>query len=163
MTKFRKQSGDTIIEVLIVLAVVGFALGISYATANRSLLATRQAQETSGAVALLQSQIEALRTMYSSNPGQFTSKQNNYYCVTGNPGSYVISSQINPASGAPNITSDKASYTSSGCVVGAPPYYVYFIYTVDPSGDNATFTANAQWDDVAGQGEDSSTLIYKVN
>ena len=43
----KNQRGDTIIEVLIVLAVLGLAIGITYATANRSILNARQAQESS--------------------------------------------------------------------------------------------------------------------
>ncbi len=33
-----RQRGDTIVEVMIVLAVLGLAIGIAYSTASRSLL-----------------------------------------------------------------------------------------------------------------------------
>ncbi len=64
------QRGDTIVEVMVVLAVLGLAMGISYATANRSLKNTRQAQENSEATALVKAQIEQLRSLASTEqPG----------------------------------------------------------------------------------------------
>lgn len=46
---------------MVVLAILGLAIGISYATANRSLKSTRAAQENAEGAAVLQSQLETLR------------------------------------------------------------------------------------------------------
>ena len=70
-----RQSGDTIVEVLIVLAVLGLAIGISYSTATKSLLATRQAQENTQATQLLQGQIERLYAL-SANASTVPDNQN---------------------------------------------------------------------------------------
>lgn len=75
-----RQRGDTIVEVLIVLAVLGLAMSISYATATRSLLQAREAQENGVATVLLQSQIERLRTLKVSDTTIFTASQPSF-CI----------------------------------------------------------------------------------
>ncbi|MGH7237779.1 MAG: type IV pilus modification PilV family protein, partial [Candidatus Saccharimonadales bacterium] len=57
---FRTQSGDTIVEVLISIAILGTVLAGAYVTSNRSLLAERTAQEHSQALTLAESQVESL-------------------------------------------------------------------------------------------------------
>ncbi len=68
--KARHQSGDTIVEVLIAIAVVGSVLGITYSIMNRNLLTMRDNQERTEAVKLAQGQVEALKTMWSTEPGR---------------------------------------------------------------------------------------------
>src|SRR4051812_23657601 len=58
MLRKLNAAGDTIVEVMVVLAVLGLAISIAYATANRSLLNARQAQKTPRASVLAQSQLE---------------------------------------------------------------------------------------------------------
>src|ERR1700683_2675070 len=63
--------GDTIVEVMVVLAVLGLAIGISYSTANRSLLDTDQAEENSQATEYAQGEVEDIRYLApnsASNP-----------------------------------------------------------------------------------------------
>lgn len=57
---YRKQAGDTIVEVLIAIAVVSLVLGGAYAIASRSLANSRQAQEHGEALQLANAQIELL-------------------------------------------------------------------------------------------------------
>ncbi len=58
----KSQAGDTIVEVLIALTILGLALSIAYATASRSLTAIRLANETSNATAIAKSQVEQIRS-----------------------------------------------------------------------------------------------------
>jgi len=58
----QRQAGDTIVEVLIALTILGLALSIAYATASRSLTAIRLANETSNATAIAKSQVEQIRS-----------------------------------------------------------------------------------------------------
>ena len=58
----RNNKGDTIIEVLIALSVIGLAIGITYSTANKSTTAILAASQTSDATSILKSQIEFLRS-----------------------------------------------------------------------------------------------------
>lgn len=135
------RRGDTIVEVMIVLAVLGLALGISYSTANRSLLDTRGAEENSQATALLQGQIEDLRSLANAQGPSTIFNQGGAFCIS-------------PAGG---IVSGSAcsSYNSS-------------IYNLKVTYQNTgsqpdTFTLVASWPDVEGQGTDTVTLVCRVH
>ncbi len=133
-------AGDTIVEVMMVLAILGLAIGISYATANRGLLATREAQENTKATALLQSQIEQLVHL-APNP----QNDSNYIFRSG---SFCIDSGGNVATSA------------SSCKY----YNLYDVSIVYDSTDpnNPVFKVQATWDDVSGQGQDTATLYHRI-
>ena len=57
-----KQRGDTIVEVMLALTVIGMALGVSYGIANRSLATGQLAQERTEALKLAESQLEILKS-----------------------------------------------------------------------------------------------------
>ncbi len=63
--------GDTIVEVLIAIAVAAFAIGTSYAIANRSLQQAVTARERNEAVNILQNQINALKVRYIYDKDNF--------------------------------------------------------------------------------------------
>ncbi len=97
------QRGDTIIEVMIVLAVLGLAIGIAYSTANRSLLNARQAQENSQATAAAQAQVEQLVSIgcTSGNPEcDITNSANPGYLLLHPPGGgafCIVDGVVKPA------------------------------------------------------------------
>lgn len=140
MQKFIKlrNRGDTIIEVMIVLAVLGLAIGIAYATANRSLLNARQAQENAQATALAQSQVEALRPLADSTTQNIF--QSGPYCISQNP-PYTVQ-------------------TGSNCSRGTIPYTIAITYTSSPTD---TFTVKVNWPGVMGEGDDTVTLVYRLH
>lgn len=148
--KFFNQRGDTIVEVLVVLAVLGMAISIAYATANKSLLAARQAQESSQASVLLQAQVEKLRVLASTTPSLF------------NPGpSYCI----NEAVDGHYMQSSNCSFDSQGvpdCTTTEPCYDVTINYTNSGLAHD-TFTLVAKWDDIGGQGHDTVTTVYRTH
>jgi type II secretory pathway pseudopilin PulG len=165
MLRPLSQIGDTIVEVMIVLAILGSAIGISYATANRSLLNARQAQENSQATEYVQSQVEALRYLA---PNSNTNVNDNIFRP--------------PLPDAPNAVycihdatanNPLAIYPIDPCTFGSIPYTV-LVYNCDqvttnpcdnpniaPNSD--TFVMQATWPDVTGQGNDSVTLVYRVH
>jgi len=61
MLSNNNQKGDTIIEVLIALAILSLAFVISYSTANRALIDAQNSQNHSTALEYLDSQAEALQ------------------------------------------------------------------------------------------------------
>lgn len=61
MSKQTNQKGDTIIEVMLAIAVVGMVLGASYNIANRALMTGRYAQEQTEALKIAESEIEMLK------------------------------------------------------------------------------------------------------
>lgn len=133
------QTGDTIVEVIIVLAVLGFAISTSYATASRSLNSTRQAQENGHATQILQSQLETLRS-YSLLP---VSDPNNIFRL----GDFCVA-----ATGA--------VLTAVGSTCTFDTIYDVKV-TYDPT--FSSFTAVASWDDIGGQGKDTVTLVYRIH
>lgn len=133
------QRGDTIIEVMVALAVLGLALSISYATAHRSLLNIRQAQENSIASSLVQSQVEAVRVLSNAGPPG----SNNLY----NPGaSFCMYNGAYEPLPSPNCTFDS----------------LYQIEITHPNGDKNSFMVTAQWPDVLNEGTDVVTMNYKL-
>jgi prepilin-type N-terminal cleavage/methylation domain-containing protein len=133
------RRGDTIVEVMVVLAVLGLALGIAYSTANRSLLDTRGAEENSQATALLQGQIEDLRSLANSQTQNIFS-QGGPFCIS-------PTDTIATASGCKNINT---------------------FYNIDITYQNTgtqpdTFTLVASWPDVEGQGTDTVTILCRIH
>lgn len=85
----HKTTGDTIVEVLIVIAVVSAILTGAFAVANRSSLSVRDAEEHAEAVQYLQGQTELLRDAASRSGGlnfnlsqPFCLDANNHYLAT---------------------------------------------------------------------------------
>jgi|GEM_PF-1023758 len=150
----RSERGDTIVEVMIVLAVLGMAIGISYATANRSLLNARQAQENSQASELVQSQLEQLRTMTKNNCT--TAPVDTAHCIySGSP----YGSSTSPFCVVSGVV--KNAKTDASCLKAGESGRYRLTITRDNSTD--TFTIVASWDDVEGEGTDTVTLNYKVH
>lgn len=154
--KKLNQFGDTIIEVMLVLAVLGLAMTISYATVNRALLQAREAQENSEASSLVQTQFEKLRTVFPNTdfiggtppvPEPFCIDDTNQvkdasdpFCSSFHPG-YGLSIKIY------YCTSPAAA--SIGACIG---------HTQDD-----TFYISATWDNVQGEGTDEVSSSYRLH
>lgn len=67
----RNQRGDTIVEVLIAIAVIGSVLGTSYAIVNRNAKSYQQINERTEALKLAEGQMESLRTLSHLVSGDF--------------------------------------------------------------------------------------------
>lgn len=63
-----RQQGETIIEVMVCLAVLGLVLGLSFASARRSLRSSQDAQERTVASQLAQSLIEVTKFQATRTP-----------------------------------------------------------------------------------------------
>lgn len=77
----RSRGGDTIVEVLLAIAVTSVVLAGAYVAVDRSLKASRAAQERGEAVKVAETQIERLKYLSFSN---FTADiyQNGPFCIT---------------------------------------------------------------------------------
>ncbi len=82
-TKFIYQAGDTIIEVMLAMALVGMSLGVSYGIANRAISTGRSAQERSEALKLAESQLELIKTVSKEELPTYKNASQNY-CLIGN-------------------------------------------------------------------------------
>ena len=58
----RRQAGDTIVEVMIAIAIVSFVLVAAYVTANKNTLINQDTQERGQALQLATTQLEFLRS-----------------------------------------------------------------------------------------------------
>lgn len=100
--RINSQKGDTIVEVLIAIAVLAFALGMGYATANRSNVAIQSNKERYQAQLVVNKQVEYLRAGVNSGSVNKGSITNAVDCVVISSGSYLRATGTNcndPSSG----------------------------------------------------------------
>lgn len=92
--RYKTICGDTIVEVLIAIAIAAFAIGTSYAIANRSLQQAITARERNEAINLTQNQIAALKIRFKNDKKAFQGTDSYY----DNPsyGFAVKTSTVNP-------------------------------------------------------------------
>ncbi len=145
--KDLRERGDTIVEVLVAIAVVSLVLGGAYVTTNRSLLATRDAEERSVALKLTESQLEQLKGFARDNPEAiFGAGVPNPFCITN--------------------TNTVVSASDEGCTVnpsGAPSTVEpSFTLNVSRAGDGNTFTVVNEWTDVSGDIKDNIRMVYRI-
>jgi type II secretory pathway pseudopilin PulG len=81
--RFRKlqERGDTIVEVLISIAVVSLVLGGAYVTTNTSLRSTRAAQEQGDALKLVEGQLEQIKGYLNDGTRSVTSMPTSDFCM----------------------------------------------------------------------------------
>lgn len=142
------QRGDTIVEVLIAITVIGSVLTGAYATSRRSLNNMRQAQERVEALKVAEEQIERLKVFASTNP---TYSYPSNFCIYFNGATSSNTAQSNPT--ATNVHTN-CQRTPSGSGVA---------YKSNIVRDSSTqvFTVTIIWDGL-GTGVQSLTLPYKV-
>ena len=167
--------GDTIIEVLFAIAIAAFAIGISYATAQRSLQQAITSREHNEALDLLENQIANLQLRFNQTPDQNTfetqfgnSNSQHHFCLDDNSKNAGDTNQWTPYF--------NGSITVNG-PLGSPPYAAA---CVRPSGGGATYyvdietsasTASksptlyhltARWDKIGG-GTNQASLFYHLD
>jgi Tfp pilus assembly protein PilV len=119
MKRFQRlnQRGDTIVEVLISIAVVSLILGGAYVTTNKSLRAERGAQERIDGTKLVESQIESLKSIAVDDPDALFKNAPTNFCVT--PSQQIVAAVAGNntcrfnASGANNNTKQPAYFISA--------------------------------------------------
>src|SRR5487761_1385964 len=85
------QAGDTIVEVLIAMAVISLVLAGAFLTTRNSQTGVLNSQEHAAALKLIESQLEQLRSVASANPpnlGVFTTSK--FCMVQGSQIKWVI-------------------------------------------------------------------------
>lgn len=139
------NSGDTIVEVLICLAIMSAVIGGAYSVASRSLSGIRQAQERAEATKYAETQLERIRYgMYSQVPKQNFPSGGTSFCVTD---TLTISTFSNPT----NLSGYPAN-----CQRGLYRFEVQF----DPAQQNL-FTITVRWDGLTGN-QQQLQLFYRA-
>src|SRR5580692_1837027 len=141
-----RQDGDTIIEVLIAITIVSLVLGGAYVTSNNSLKANRDAQEHGQAVALLQSEIEQLRSLVANSGGS-----------GGQPFSFAGPFCIDNSEQVVAANSALCIMNSDGMPTTSQPEYTV---TINRNGDEFTFTTS--WPSIINAQTDQETMYYRI-
>jgi prepilin-type N-terminal cleavage/methylation domain-containing protein len=142
------QRGDTIIEVLISIAVVSLILGGAFATTRRSQEGVRDSQEHSQALKLVESQLEQLRADATKTGNVFTA--GTPFCMYNN----APVSTVGP-------TGSNCIQNDSGQPSGTQPTYALSV-TRTTSNGGFLFTIQAQWDSVTGNGKAQEQMVYRL-
>lgn len=146
----HRERGDTLVEVLIAIAVVSLILGGAYVTTNRSLQATRSAQERAVALKLAESQIERLKALMSTSSAS---------TVMGIPAgtAFCIGYTTNKPVNLPN---NECDLNTDGTYTGVEPIFHISITRGGTTGND--FVLSENWADVSGRNSDSLQLRYRV-
>ena len=146
-TRTADSRGDTIVEVLISLAILALVLGTAYAVSGTSLRSGTAAGQRSQALGYAQSQIEFIKKAQATNSyiDLYLYTSGNEFCVT-TDGSYLAI----PVNAAPNHPC--LSYDSN-----------FFTVRVQFSDSLKVFTINVSWAGANLSAEQSQlTLYYKL-
>jgi type II secretory pathway pseudopilin PulG len=134
LSAYLGNRGDTIVEVLLAVAIVSAVLGGAYVSTSRSLANARQAQERSEAVKLVEGQLEKLKVAFTANPAGFST--GGAFCLDDTPARVTAGSAI--------------------CTQGR------YVLSVEHTGNN--FTARALWDKFNGNGgtQEEVRIVYRL-
>jgi type II secretory pathway pseudopilin PulG len=143
------QAGDTIVEVLIAIAVMSLVLGGAFVSTHRSLQTTRDTQERGEALKVAQTQLEELKSLVATNaPAVFGSSFASNFCVVTTPSLSIVDS----------TSPGNCAFDSAGNAATVEPIYHMSIKLDAPTN---TFTLQAKWAKV-GIGTDELQLIYRL-
>lgn len=152
------QYGDTIVEVLIALVVIGMAISLAYGTASRSLRANRQAQERSEALKRAEGQVERLKNM-AADPTKSAAlfAKTTPFCLADEGG--VVNKLIDEGA-IPALASDPLS---------VPPYAtacisdnLYHLSITPNSGTANQFSIRARWASLSNGGNEEVLINYRL-
>jgi prepilin-type N-terminal cleavage/methylation domain-containing protein len=142
------ERGDTIVEVLIAIAVISLVLAGAFVMTNNSLQATRDTQEHLNATNLAEGQLEQLRALPETDP---TKTQTIFGAV--NPAAFCMLNGTEYTSSSTNC-----AVSTAGTPTTAEPV---FHLSITRAGTN-TFTTAVTWFAISGHGKDNVQLIYRV-
>ncbi len=158
-------AGDTIVEVLIVVVVIGVVISGGYNIAVASLQSTQLVQERGFALKLAETQLESLKAANIKDPNFLTNAitLGSGFCVDSNLGYKQIAGGSPTADiavdiysnyTAPSVNCFQDANNSPSC--GSFCYY----YGIKPLGSN-NFLATVRWDSSRGN-KQQVQLAYKV-
>lgn len=143
---FKKtdERGDTIVEVLIAIAIISLILGGAFILTNRSLKGTQSAQERLNAIKLVESQLEQVKNLAATD------------------GDAVFGSSV-PPSFCVNNSGGVVSSSNAGCKVGinGNPATAEPIFNLSITRSGNTFTVRNVWNNVRGS-QDNIEMKYRV-
>lgn len=179
MKMTRSQAGDTIIEVMIALAIIGFTIALAYSITSRSLRIGRQAQERTEAVKLAESQIESLVALARNSALDSTTGSifhANYagvesFCVSGGtvvaqkpPIQDFLSNPSAALQASPTGAPTGSQIYHASCLSGPDKRYRISVDRNDnsPASGMSTFNVRVRWERLGG-GYDEVYFAYRLH
>ena len=141
----QSQRGDTIVEVVVSMAILAFALGGAYVLGNKALSTAIDASQRREATAIMQGQVELLKNAYKNNPSSFPSnyKVSTDYCLA-NVNGTITSSPANSSDTSSTLCGKKSSAANYDGT-----QYRTFIHW---DSSNQAFVVKVYWDNINGRG-----------
>lgn len=151
------QRGDTIVEVLIVIAVMSSVLGGAYAITNRNVNNNQQAQEHSQALKVAESQLEQLKSYIAAPTGALPLDGENF-CM--NLNGVTLEKIVFTYTGAGyNLPTTNGNYPTPKCQKDDGTISSRYMTGIKRVGD--TYTVYISWDGPTNI-RDQISLAYKV-
>lgn len=142
--KRTNERGDTVVEVLIAIAIISLILGGAFILTNRSLKGTQSAQERLNGIKLVESQLEQVKNLAATDSDAiFGTSVSPSFCVNSS-GAVVASS-------------------TASCKVGVDgnPATTEPIFNLSVTRSGNTFTVRNVWNNVKGA-QDNVEMKYRV-
>jgi type II secretory pathway pseudopilin PulG len=137
--------GDTIVEVLIAIAVVSAVLGGAFAASRRSLLGARTSQERGEAVKFVEGQLESLKSALDDR-----SRASTIFALAG---SFCLDDSL-------DVVTD---INNAACRKGPDGRYRLAVTSVAiPDTTGKEFRASATWDKIGGGPQERVEIVYKA-
>ncbi len=174
MIKFLNSAGDTIVEVLISIAVLSIIIVGAYVSANHSTLVLRDTKEHTDALALAQNQVESLISWYQNNTtgGTVPVPFGSYFCFDNSlhvvnlptPSSYCYipgnNLSANPTTSVPAGSNSPYFYQTHIQQISSPTFSSHFGATIC-SYEFATFQVKVNWQSLLSGNNDEVSLLYR--
>lgn len=134
---FTSKAGDTIVEVLIAMLVVGTVLGASYTAANRYYRNVRQAQEYSNAIKIAEGQLEQIK-------------------------GYLSVSDSAPITGVSPFCFNQGIKTNIDTECTIDTLYKANIARTNPATNEYIYTVTVTWNNINGGSDSVVSLVYRL-
>lgn len=161
-SKFLDQTGDTIVEVLLAMAIVGLVLGGAFVSANHSLANSRQAQERGEALKIAESQIEQIKQYAKDSTKKKIFDRTQNFCIdtSGNVVQFGSIIGFDPSHDQPSVNDPDPRYDKypAQCKF-SKLYYVTINYRYLT---DSVFTLDVRWDRALVGGRDDLKMSYKL-
>jgi len=156
------SKGDTIIEVMIALAILALAFSISYAISQSTLVDVQNSQEHSMALEYMDSQLEALQAVANepnTPAGIPPSLPDNAFCLSTSGSSinaydFTVNNYYNPSQ-------TSVSNYPSKCVKSQGSYSYYVAIQKSPTLVD-TYKVNIWWNGLGSLGVQQEDMYYRV-
>lgn len=157
MLKKLGKTGDTIVEVMIAVSIVGLTIASAYAIGSRSLKAARQAQERGEAIKIAEAQLEGIKAIVDSgDKAKINALKSgpSVFCVNSGEVKTSISGSL------PTLDSDDLSGYSGDCISNT---LYHTSVTRDPVGNDVwQFTASVRWFSIGDSDKEELVINYRA-